>query len=215
MRLSWPRRGWAAFRFGFVCARSSRRNWKWTCNRATGRVRSICGTYRSQPKARIPAIQRRREVSEGLFDGRHEASDRFSEPLLISGVGKFTNASIHVVYLKASSSFLRGVWWKPDYPTRKYGFNPHVTIYGGNDGFAATEICKFLKKEQIELLCFNYVVRLHDRRLPELVFHGPGVDELSEGSDQVPWGRVRSGLIQRATEVARAIKQQGRQRQLF
>jgi hypothetical protein len=134
------------------------------------------------------------------------------EPLLISGAGRFRNGSTHVIYLKVGARFLREMWWKPDYPAEKYGFNPHITIYEGEDEETADLVFWFLKKEKLELLCFEYKIRVHDRRLPVLI-RADRTDPKPQGS--VRWGRVAPGLLERAARIAKSVNLTARQRTLF
>jgi hypothetical protein len=55
-----------------------------------------------------------------------------------------------------SSTPLKKIWWKPDFPIEKYGFNPHVTLFKGRESVLADEILKFLKHEDIALLCHDF-----------------------------------------------------------
>jgi len=76
-----------------------------------------------------------------------------TEPLLIHGAGKFDNRDSYVVYIKVHSEALRKIWWKPDFPIEKFGFNPHITLYKGKDEVLADKILLFLQEEQITLAC--------------------------------------------------------------
>jgi len=72
--------------------------------------------------------------------------------LLIAGANMFEGKNSSVVYLCTQGSWLREVWLKPDYPISKFGFNPHITMYEGNDRDRALKILRFLRRENIELL---------------------------------------------------------------
>ena len=84
-----------------------------------------------------------------------------SAPLLLEGVDTFQAVGRHFVYLKVHHPRLRQIWWKPDYPVAKYGFNPHITLYEGPDQLRAKAFVDFLKREQIKLLTWNFVVTTH------------------------------------------------------
>jgi hypothetical protein len=78
------------------------------------------------------------------------------DPILIHDAGIFEDEHIGIVYLKVTSPNLKKIWWKPDFPIDKYGFNPHVTLYQGKDLTLVRLIFNFLKKEQINLLCHDF-----------------------------------------------------------
>lgn len=50
----------------------------------------------------------------------------------IVGIGRFDSTKEHVVFLKLNGEKLRQVWWKPDYPIKEHGFNPHLTVFRGS-----------------------------------------------------------------------------------
>jgi 2'-5' RNA ligase len=79
----------------------------------------------------------------------------------VSGVGQFTNPDEEVVYLRVDSPHLREVWWKPDFPIERYGFEPHVSVYRGPDSLLARRAAEFLKHERIDLLCAEHRVVSH------------------------------------------------------
>jgi len=78
------------------------------------------------------------------------------DPILIQGAGLFSNPEEFVVYIKVWSQSLKRIWWKPSYPIKQFGFNPHITLYKGPDEGLAKEIYTFLKKEDLGLLCHNF-----------------------------------------------------------
>ena len=78
------------------------------------------------------------------------------DPILIRGVDVFQNQTENVVYIRAHSDSLKKIWWKPDFPIKEFGFNPHITLHKTPDiGFAKT-ISDFLKRENIELICHEF-----------------------------------------------------------
>ena len=78
------------------------------------------------------------------------------DPILIGGVDIFQNQTGNVVYIRVHSDSLKKIWWKPDFPVKKFGFNPHITLHETPDiGFART-ISNFLEKENIELICHEF-----------------------------------------------------------
>src|ERR1700729_2120407 len=54
-----------------------------------------------------------------------------SDPIVLNGVGMFPGPQRTVIYLKVQHPKLRQLWWKPDFPISKFGFNPHITLYEG------------------------------------------------------------------------------------
>ena len=99
----------------------------------------------------------------GPYSGRipQKTIDKFEDiirhdPILIRGVDVFQNQTENVVYIRAHSDSLKKIWWKPDFPIKEFGFNPHITLHKTPDiGFART-ISDFLKKEDIELICHKF-----------------------------------------------------------
>jgi 2'-5' RNA ligase len=79
-------------------------------------------------------------------------------PLVLDGVGSFSVGDRTVVYLKVQHPRLRQLWWKPDFPVSKFGFNPHITMYEGTDHERARLFLEFLKREQLKLLTWNFKV---------------------------------------------------------
>jgi len=77
-------------------------------------------------------------------------------PILIHSAGLFENNNEFTVFLKIESPHLRQIWWKPDYPIEKYGFNPHISLFHSPDANLATCVLNFLKKEDIKLLCQDF-----------------------------------------------------------
>ena len=78
------------------------------------------------------------------------------DPIYIQGVDVFRNRKESVVYIRAHSNSLRKIWWKPDFPVKKFGFNPHITLHKTTDIRFANMISDFLKREQIELVCHDF-----------------------------------------------------------
>ena len=80
------------------------------------------------------------------------------EPLLIQSAGVFSNKNESTVYIKISNERLKKIWWKPDYPIKKYGFNPHISLYRGKNHYLAECAYNFLKEENINVLCRDYIL---------------------------------------------------------
>jgi len=84
------------------------------------------------------------------------------------GVGRFSNRTEEVVFLKVDSPNLRSVWWKPSYPIERFGFEPHISLYRGGEREYADFIARFLRRRRVELLCAEH----------RLVWHRPGQADL-------------------------------------
>lgn len=93
-----------------------------------------------------------------------------NDVLEISSVGRFGNAGEEVVFLHVTSPNLRRIWWKPDYPISKFGFNPHISIYRGEDVELAEAIERFFGHEEIRFLCAEYRITTHVTRQKDM-FH--------------------------------------------
>ena len=127
------------------------------------------------------------------------------DTLLIAGVGKFDNADAHIVYLKINSANLKSIWFKPDYPIETHGFNPHISLYRGQDSKLAECIHAFLEAQKIELLC-------HDFRLSTYVTEQLFPPEREPTERQfltlVNRRKVKPNILQLAANVVRDCKKQ-------
>jgi hypothetical protein len=125
------------------------------------------------------------------------------EGVLISGVSNFNNNGKHIVYLKVQSKAIRGLWWKPDYPISKYGFNPHITLYEGSDKSIATTITSFIKKERLLFLCRNLSLRIYDPLQMDLFSDGGIFCYETKASPQIEaqMKRIQPRILERATEL--------------
>ena len=87
--------------------------------------------------------------------------------LKISGIDRFVNHEDHVIYLAASISGLRThkLWNKPHYPK----FNPHITLYKGNDAAHADKIFRYLQNEPIALETDDYTIIPYCSEQPDLL----------------------------------------------
>ena len=118
---------------------------------------SIHVTVRGPYKGRIreSAVRRFQRLLEG-------------EPILIHGIGMFTNPDEFVVYIKVYSERLRRIWWKPDFPKSQYGINPHISLYRGNDKVLAEKIQRFLNAEGLNLVCTDFRLTPYTSKQSEL-----------------------------------------------
>lgn len=76
----------------------------------------------------------------------------------IGNPGSFETPNGVALFLRATSENLEKVWDKPDFPAKKYGFNPHITIYEGADRLRVERALEYLKKNRVELLCRDFDV---------------------------------------------------------
>ncbi len=117
-------------------------------------------------KGLVPQITVRgpyKEIASKNFDKCKKIIQE--KPLRIGDVGRFSNSKEEVVYLKVKNENLRKIWNKPDFPIRKNGFNPHISLYRGKDKEWADQFEDFLKKENIEFSCNNH--KLNSRKIKE------------------------------------------------
>lgn len=118
----------------------------------------------------------------------------------IEDIGYFVNDDQYVVFIKIDSPNLEKVWKKSDYPKYKHGFNPHISLYRGDDENKAMKIYNFLVSENISLLCEDYefvTYDLNQRNLMDNEASG-GTLEWLESS-----GRIKLGLVDRAKQLMR------------
>jgi len=123
--------------------------------------------------------------------------------LLIHKVGKFSNDGFHVVYLSVECEGLKSIWDKPDYPVDKYGFNPHISIYVGEDKKISDCCYEFLKNEQIALLCRSFKLSPYISKQADMF---PG-DTISKGHHFLELSNkrlVKADVLQRAYNVMKA-----------
>jgi len=62
----------------------------------------------------------------------------------VNGAGSFFSPTQHTVFLKCDSYAFQKVWRKPD-----FGYNPHLTLYDGDDRDVARKFLHFLDKQDI------------------------------------------------------------------
>ena len=118
--------------------------------------------------------------------------DRFQDmvqgsTILLRGFDIFDNPSQSVVYLRAHNSQLRKIWWKPDYPSAQFGFNPHISILKTKDRKRANEVFRFLNRQGLEFECKEFRLVPLTRKQGELFPFPPSSDkELYQWSGYAP-----------------------------
>ena len=78
------------------------------------------------------------------------------DPILIHGIDMFRNPDEIVVFIRVHSVALSEVWWKPDFPKERYGFNPHISLFKSENVELALAVLNFLKKEELKLISHNF-----------------------------------------------------------
>ena len=122
------------------------------------------------------------------------------DPILIHGVDIFQSQTGNVVYIRVHSDSLKKIWWKPDFPVKKFGFNPHITLHKTPDIEFARTISDFLKKEEIELICHEFRLIPFVSKQGEFFPFDPSLrDRRSEELPRRPL--VRPDILHRAANV--------------
>ena len=71
------------------------------------------------------------------------------DKIRIVGISRFSSSLEDVVYLAVDGEGLRKVWWKPDFPIKDFGFNPHITLFRG-EREQADEVESWVRKAGLE-----------------------------------------------------------------
>jgi 2'-5' RNA ligase len=116
-------------------------------------------------------------------------------PLVLEGIGAFQSGDRTTVYMKVQHPNLRQIWWKPDYPIKEFGFNPHLTLYEGQDRARAERLQSFLRREDIKLLTSEFLVSPYVSDHKDLFAQ-------AEGKEKLFLSLIRRGLV-RADVLAR------------
>lgn len=124
--------------------------------------------------------------------------------LRIADVGRFSNDGEEVVFLRVDSPNLRNVWWKPDYPISRFGFNPHLSIYRGKDGALATALERFFLHERVELLCAEFRIVSAVTKQQEMLV--PPVPISLFPFHEVLRGQIRENLLSRLEVVITRVR---------
>lgn len=88
-----------------------------------------------------------------------EVSDLLKSPefeITVCGTDKFIVEGNYYVFLKVvDTPDLKSVWRKPDYPIKRFGYKPHITIYWGDKNTA----------EKIEKEYSNFKIKIKQSEL--------------------------------------------------
>ena len=63
--------------------------------------------------------------------------------------------NLYFCVFKVNSPELKDIWDKPDFPIRKFGFKPHITLYKGNKKIAKKIKNKIESEKRYKDLIFN------------------------------------------------------------
>jgi hypothetical protein len=95
--------------------------------------------FLANPNQKWPA-----HITVGGPFGRKPNTKEYSEKISVLGVGNFFSDNQNTVFLKIGAENLRHIWEKTD-----YGFNPHLTIYDGDDHHFARDLYHRLNNRKI------------------------------------------------------------------
>lgn len=140
-----------------------------------------------------------KKVSKKLFGELNSIMEY--DVLQIGGVGKFSNPDEHVVYLKVDSPHLRQVWYKPDYPIKKYGFNPHISIYRGNNLELADKLYDFFLNEKLLFNCAEFQIATYVSKSSDRILI-PDQIPIAEYPERLKIsGKIKPDLIERLQKL--------------
>lgn len=100
--------------------------------------------YLSNPAVKHAAHITVRGPYDELQDVVELSSFIADKRIRIDGVSTFYGPSQNTVYLACDAPELAYVWWKPD-----YGFNPHLTLYDGDDVIFARQLEALMVRLQV------------------------------------------------------------------
>jgi len=124
------------------------------------------------------------------------------DSIVIQSAGRFDNGDYQVVYIKVSSTNLHKIWRKPDYPKAEYGVNSHITLYVGSDKKYADCIYKFLRDENIALLCNSFELVPYQSKQVSVPNIDDEMDLIGVGFKKlVHLGKLSLSILERARYV--------------
>jgi len=140
-----------------------------------GAIQFLEGVMRPTASSRLPphiTIQGPFESKVGIDSIKLIERKLRDDIFFIGNPGVFETPKGVALYLRVASDHLRAVWDKPDYPIDKFGFNPHVTIYEGEDIPRANRALALLRRHRFELLCRDFVVTQYVPKQLDMFPHG-------------------------------------------
>lgn len=111
-------------------------------------------TFKSLPHITIRGPYKK-TISENTFN---KIVDGLTTPIKISTADCFENSGEIVLFLRAHIDQIKEIWWKPSFPVNKFGFNPHITIYKGQNKKLALAIMEYINRENLTINCREYKV---------------------------------------------------------
>jgi len=103
-------------------------------------IRNEFGEKSAPSKPHITIRGPYKEISKTIINQASEITLDKGFQITLNGTGCFQAGDLFYVYISVKSDFIRPVWKKPDYPISKGFYNPHLTIYRGNDIAIANKI---------------------------------------------------------------------------
>ena len=127
------------------------------------------------------------------------------DPILIHGIGMFRNSEENVVFIRVTSNALKKIWWKPDFPKKQFGFNPHISLHKTTNLEYAEVISNFLSEEDIKLICHRFRLVNYFSRQGELFPSNPTPrsDDFRELANRQ---LIRPDILLRASRVVEAYR---------
>jgi hypothetical protein len=133
--------------------------------------------------------------------------ESFLDPIFFNGFDKFSNADQNIVYVKAQSELFDRFLYKPDFPKKIFGSNPHVTIYEGSNKIKADAIYQFLKKEKFYFICKHYkFTPFIKKQQLNLDFSAQSLYTEENFVNLIQQGKINSGILTRAEKLAAQFK---------
>lgn len=129
------------------------------------------------------------------------------EPILIHGIDMFRNPDEVVVFIRVHSVALSEVWWKPDFPKERYGFNPHISLFKSKNVELALAVLNFLKKEELKLISHKFRLIPFSSRQMEL-FPYSAVPKKPSFSELANRRLVRPDILRRAAGVVEGYREE-------
>lgn len=128
-----------------------------------------------------------------------------NDVLEIRNVGMFASLDGYVIYLGVHAKNLEKIWHKPDYPIKKFGFNPHITLYSGRDLGHAKRILEFLNNEKLDFKTNKFQLVEYVSGQRGLIRHH--VDTKDEQfPNLIAANKITPGIIQRAKRAVRKFQ---------
>jgi hypothetical protein len=124
--------------------------------------------------------------------------------VVIGGAGTFTSKKKCIVYLKVQSPLFNEVWWKPDFPSHKFGIKPHVSVFETVDMRMAKAVEAFLRTERIEIFTFGLQLSIHTSKQLEL-FRREASPDVSRRLWTLGRWNVKPGILLRARKLRQSL----------